>query len=113
VDVGHPKPWIEMSRDEQKAFQHAYSRHASELGLPPWSQRNAESLRQQFNAAAGNIRQNAQRVTMTNKPFGIKGGGAPAVSEPVRFFEYTDPGGVVYYYFETLEGRFISAGLSR
>jgi hypothetical protein len=113
VKIGHSKPWNQMTKSEKKAFQHSYDRHAHELGLPPWSESKAEVLRQQFNAATLNIRQNAQRVSVTYKPFGVKGSGAGSKSVPVRFFEYTDPGGIKYYYYETLEGKFISSGLAK
>ena len=63
-------------------------------------------MRQQFNAVAGNVRSNAQRNYMTYKPVG-------GASQPVRYFDYTDPGGVRYYYYETLSGRFVSAGRAR
>ena len=113
VDIGHAKPWNRMTRAEQRAFQHSYSRHAHEFGLPPWRQSNAEALRQQFNAQIASIRANAQRITVKYKPVGIMGGGVPGSSQPVRFFEYTNPSGVRYYYYETLNGKFVSAGLNR
>ncbi len=106
VAIGHSKPWNMMTHTERRAFQHSYSRHAHEFGLPNWSNRNAESLRQQFNTAAQNVRSNAQRVFMTYKPVG-------GVSQPVRYFDYVDSGGVRYYYYETLTGQFVSAGRAR
>ncbi len=110
VHVGHAKPWNQMTRAEQRAFQHSYSRHAQELGLPAWAESNAEALRQQFNATISRIRENAQRVSMQYKPHGIKGSGVSGASEPVRFFQYSDPSGTRFYYYETLDGKFISAG---
>ncbi|MCB0374399.1 MAG: hypothetical protein KDD04_00615 [Sinomicrobium sp.] len=110
VNIGHAKPWDAMTPAEKAAFQHSYSNHASDFGLPSWSGSNAEALRQQFNAAASRVRENAQRITVQYKPFGIKGSGVSGGSAPVRFFEYIDPGGTRFYYYETLAGRFISAG---
>ncbi len=48
--IGHSTPWAQMTAAQRRAFQHSYSRHAHELGLPSWSQkkrRNAtESIQQ-------------------------------------------------------------------
>ncbi len=108
-----PSLWSAMSRAEQRAFQHAYGRHAAEFGLPKWSQSNAELLRQQFNQAVENVRRNAQKAWITNKPVGTRGSGIPGSSKRVIFLQYTDPSGVKYFYYETLTGRFVSSGLQR
>ncbi len=102
--VGHATPWDTMTKKQQGAFQHSYSNHGHEFGLPNWSGKNAESLRQQFNAAAGAVREKAQQVSLRYKPVG-------GVTEPVRYFQYTDDVGTRWYYFETLRGDFVSAGL--
>ena len=107
-----PKTWDDMSPDERKAFQHTYSRHAGELGLPNFKQSNAEQHRQQFNNVAGYIKDNATSVQTVNKLVGIKGSGVPATSQQVRFYEATFHG-TRYYYYETLDGRFVSAGKAR
>ncbi|MEO8498209.1 MAG: RHS repeat-associated core domain-containing protein, partial [Planctomycetota bacterium] len=65
--IGHVTPWGQMTTAQRKAFQHSYTRHASELGLPNWSQKNAEALRCQFNNIVGHIRDNG-----TMLPPGIK-----------------------------------------
>lgn len=54
--VGHLTPWSQMTKAEARAFQHSYSRHASELGLPNWSQTRAGELQNLFNNAVSNIR---------------------------------------------------------
>jgi RHS repeat-associated protein len=110
VEIGFAKPWSTMTKAEQGAFQHAYSRHAQELGLPAWQGSRAEALRVQFNNVTGYIRNNAQRVFQVNKPLGIRGGGVPAHSAVVRFYVHTDSKGNQFYYYETIGGRFISAG---
>lgn len=101
--VGHNTPWDSMTPRQQAAFQHSYSNHGKDFGLPNWSAKNAENLREQFNAAAKNVRENAQNITVRYKP--VNG-----VTEPVRYFQYTDGGGTRFYYFETLKGDFVSAG---
>lgn len=104
--IGHTTPWDKMTKAEKRAFQHSYSRHAKELGLPNWSQKNAEALRQQFNNRVGQIRNNGTKVkNPPKKPFNGK-------SVEVNMFEQT-VGGKKYYYYETLDGKFISAGESR
>jgi hypothetical protein len=110
VEIGHATPWDQMTPVEKNAFKHSYSRHSTELGLPSWAETKAEALRQQFNARVGEIRANAQNVWRTNMPYGERGSGVPTGSVPVRWFEFTDPGGVHWYYYETLEGKFVSAG---
>ena len=104
--IGHTTPWNEMTRAQRRAFQHSYSRHAKELGLPNWSQKSAESLRQQFNNIVRHIRNNGtQTPNPPRKPFNGQ-------SVDVNFFEATF-NGVRYYYYETLDGIFISAGRAR
>ena len=103
---GHPVPWNEMTKAQRKAFQHSYSRHAEELGLPKWKQSNAEALRQQFNAVVGHIRANGTKLPPgTRKPFNGQ-------MVEVNFYEALFDGNK-YCYYETLDGTFISAGLAR
>lgn len=104
--IGHVIPWSQMTKAQKKAFQNSCSRHASELGLPKWSEKSAEELRKQFNAIVGHIKANGTQLGYyPMKPFNGK-------SVPVRFWEWTY-GGVKYYYYETLDGIFISAGKAR
>lgn len=37
MGIGHATPWSQMSAIARKKFQHSYSRHAHEFGLPSWS----------------------------------------------------------------------------
>jgi len=104
--IGHSTPWTQMTAAERKAFQHSYSRHAQELGLPAWSQKNAEALRQQFNNMVDYIRTNGTKSpNPPKKPFNGQ-------SVDVNFYEATF-NGIRYYYYETLDGIFISAGRAR
>ncbi len=106
AQIGHATPWAQMTAAQRKAFQHSYSRHAAELGLPPWSQKNAEALRSQFNNVAGHIRSNGTKIpNPPKKPFNGQ-------SVDVNFYEGTF-NGTKYYYYETLDGKFISAGKAR
>jgi hypothetical protein len=34
--VRHTVPWSAMTQAERRAFQHSYTRHSAELGLPNW-----------------------------------------------------------------------------
>ncbi len=100
-----------MTKAERAAFQHAFDRHGAQLGLPKWTHGNAETLRVQFNEAVAAIREQAQSVTTKTMAYGVKGSGEAAKGVSVRWFEYTDPKGVLYYYAETLDGAFVSSGL--
>jgi hypothetical protein len=102
--IGHAKPYNQMTVAERKAFQHSYGRHGAEFNLPNWSATQAESLRQKFNSAVGVVRENAQKVTLSTEK--VKG-----VSTACRYFHYTDAAGIRWYYYETLAGDFVSAGM--
>lgn len=102
---GHSTPWAQMSGAQRKAFQHSYSRHGAELGLPNWSQANAANLQTRFNSVVGHIRSNGTQVPGVRKPHN-------GVGVDVNFFEATIHG-TKYYYYETLDRIFISAGLAR
>ena len=106
MGVGHARPWSEMSAVAKKKFQHSYSRHAREFGLPSWRGSQAADLQAQFNAAVGRVRTSADMVRIRYKP-------VDGVSARVRYFEATLDGQRFYYY-ELLDvGRFISAGRVR
>ena len=102
--IGHTTPWAEMSVAQRKAFQHSYSRHASEFGLPNWSQSKAAELQSAFNQAVGNVRSNATNITTGYKLFNGQ-------SVQVRIYESTI-NNKPYYYYETMDGQFISAGIN-
>lgn len=103
--IGHSTPWSQMTKPQRKAFQHSYSRHGAELGLPKWSQKNAATLQEQFNKIVGHIKTHGTQISGVKKPFNSK-------SVDVNFYEAT-LNGTKYYYYETLQGLFISAGKSR
>lgn len=106
MGVGHATPWSQMSASARKAFQHSYTRHARDFGLPPWRGGQAEALQAQFNAAVGQVRANADLVRITMKPYN-----GPLTR--VRYFEAI-LNGQRYYYYELWDiGKFVSAGLAR
>lgn len=104
------KPWSAMTEAERRAFQHAYSRHAKDFGLQQWSEANAEALRTQYNQAAARIKRDAQTVRTDRWPVGEKGSGQAGEWKEVRIYEFTDSSGKKFYYAETLDGKFVSAG---
>jgi RHS repeat-associated protein len=108
--IGFNKSWSQMTEAEQGAFQHAYSRHRAELGLPNWRLTEAEALRNQFNTVVNYIRANATSVVVRTVPVGVRGGQQAAVGERVAFYT-TEIHGTKYYQYSTLDGRFISAGV--
>jgi hypothetical protein len=105
-----PKSWTSMTHAEQKAFQHAYSRHASDFELPSWAQTNAEALRAQFNAKVSAVRDAAIYSIEMNVPFGVKGSGAPGGSTRVRMYVSSDGTNLFYYYETVSNGQFVSSG---
>jgi hypothetical protein len=105
LKTGHIVPWDQMTKAQRRAFQHSYSRHADELGLPRWQQSIAEELRVQFNSVVTHIREAGTYLGTRTKPFNGK-------STTVNFYEATFHG-TKYYYYETLSGQFISAGKAR
>ena len=103
--IGHPVPLSKMTKAQRRAFQHSYSRHGAELGLPKWSQKNAEALRQKFNKVVGHIRETGTYQGIRMKPFNGK-------SARVNYYE-SNLHGSKYYYYETMSGQFVSAGKAR
>ena len=104
---GHTTPFSVMNSAERKAFQHSYSRHASEFGLPNWKQGDAVQLQQAFNKAVTNVRSSGtQFVGPIFKPWN-------GVSVEVNYFESTINGSRYYYYEDKVTGKFISSGLAR
>ncbi|MFS1523878.1 hypothetical protein ACL7TT_07160 [Microbulbifer sp. 2304DJ12-6] len=103
--IGHTVPWADMTKAQRRAFQHSYSRHGTELGLPKWKQGNAEALRGQFNSVVGHIRETGTHLGTRIKPFNGR-------SVRVNYFE-SNIQGTKYYYYETMSGQFVSAGKAR
>ncbi len=117
LGVGYYKPYAQMSPIMKRAFHHAYGRYLQKhqnLGigspLPNWATKNAEQLRVAFNAEVGQIRKNAHTVTVTYKPYGVRGAGQPAVSAEVTHFQATIRGREYFYYELRDIGYFVSAG---
>jgi hypothetical protein len=105
--VGHITPYTSMTPSEKKAFRHSYSRHHKELGLPNWQETKSVILQSKFNDLVSEIRQaGANSFFKTNELVGSKVGGKMT---PVLRTEPTI-NGQKYYYYETLDGKFISAG---
>ena len=92
-----------MTKAEAKAFQHSYSRHGSELGLPSWSQTNASKLQGLFNNSVTNLRNAGSNGFFRSQEL---------VNGARTIVNRTEPiiNGQKYYYYETLQGKFISAG---
>jgi hypothetical protein len=109
-DMPFKKTWAQMTMDERRAFQHVYDRHAGRLGLPQWSERNADKLIAEYNRVAPMIKSQAQVIRFDIRPAGRRGSGQPGRYQPVRVYEYTDPKGTKFFYMEDMEGNFISAG---
>jgi|GEM_PF-5555056 hypothetical protein len=101
--VGYTTPWSAMTQAERRAFQHSYSRHASELGLPNWAQSRVDELQNLFNNAVKRIRDEGINGFFESQEL-VNG-----VKTTVR---RTEPviNGQKFYYYETLTGKFISAG---
>ncbi|WP_249262340.1 Hint domain-containing protein, partial [Leptospira alexanderi] len=100
---GHTLPWLEMSKAEQNALKHSYARHSAELGLPNWQETKAESLRLLFNDKVTSIRTAGANSFFQSTEW---------VNGVRTTVNRTEPiiGGQKYYYYETLDGKFVSAG---
>jgi hypothetical protein len=101
--VGHTTPWSAMTRAEKRAFQHSYSRHSKELGLPNWAESKAADLQGLFNEAVTNIRNAGSNSFFLSQEW---------VNGVMTTVNRTEPiiNGQKYFYYETLQGVFISAG---
>ena len=100
---GHTTPWAMMTKAEMKAFQHSYSRHAAELGLPNWSQSKGAGLQELFNREVTIIRNAGANGFFRSQEL-VNG---------VRItVNRTNPviNGQRYFYYETRQGKFVSAG---
>lgn len=106
MGIGHATPWSQMSAKAKKAFQHSYTRHASEFGLPSWRQGQAAALQEQFNAAVGQVRTQSHSVFIRTHTYK----GQPATMTEWR----ATINGQEFYYYELRDiGKFVSAGLVR
>ncbi|GEJ43567.1 DUF6443 domain-containing protein [Chryseobacterium sp. ON_d1] len=102
VRVGHLTPWAEMVKEERRAFQHSYKK-AAELDLPVWHEKEADILQELFNNKVSNIREAGANSFFKSNEW-VRG-----VRTTVN---RTEPiiGGEKYYYYETIQGKFVSAG---
>jgi len=92
-----------MTKAEASASQRSYSRHHKELGLPNWSQSIAAELQDLFNNAVSNIRSAGSNGFFISRE--LVNGVRTAVNR-------TEPiiNGQRYFYYKTLQGKFISTG---
>lgn len=103
IKKGYSTSWSKMDVAERRAFQHSYSRHSQELGLPNWQQSKAEVLRGLFNEKVSSIREAGAKNFFQTTEW---------VNGAKTTVNRTEPiiNGQKYFYYETLQGKFISAG---
>lgn len=111
TEYGFTKSWSEMTFAERNAFKHSYMRHQKDFNLLNWSETNAEALRISFNKAVSNVKENAQTSYISKEFVGERGSGTSGALTDVRYFEYKSPSGATYYYYETIDGKFVSSGI--
>ncbi|MCL9807666.1 RHS repeat-associated core domain-containing protein [Flavobacterium amniphilum] len=101
--AGHLTPWIKMAKNEERAFQHSYTRHFAELGLPNFQKTKGTILQVMFNFKVSRIRNAGLNGFFRSKEL-VKG-----VRTTVN---RTEPviDGQRYFYYETLDGKFVSVG---
>lgn len=93
-----------MTDAQKKKFQHSYSRHAEEFGLPNWAGSKAEELRRKFNDAVADILENGKLQPGTHKkPWNGQ-------SREVNLYLHKKNGTTSYYYEDKATGTSISAG---
>nr|WP_295877194.1 RHS repeat-associated core domain-containing protein [uncultured Chitinophaga sp.] len=100
--TGHMDAYLSKQRPGQRV-QHTWDRHAKELGLGDFQERNATELQQMLNERVTQIR-NAGRSKFFETTARVDG----KWSVVHRTEVWLD--GIQYYYFETPQGRFVSAG---
>lgn len=102
--AGHLVPWEEMSAKQQKAFKHSYGKHKDELGLPNFRESKAGHYQEIFNARVTEIRTAGTKQGFFKTSEWVNGKMTPVYrSNPII-------NGVRYYYYETSNGQFVSAG---
>lgn len=106
MGYGHATPWSKMSAKAKKEFQHSYSRHAAEFGLPAWRQSIAADLQIQFNSAVRQVVEKSHRVMISYHPY-------KSVSAQMTEWRAIINGREYYYYQLRDIGKFVSAGLVR
>lgn len=99
-----------MTNPEIEAFNHAISRHGAEFGLKWGKKETLPKLVDDFNFVTSNIRKNGKFIGIEYVKYGVKGSAASTQSVPALVYNI-NIGGKIFYYWETLEGQFISAGL--
>jgi len=101
---GHIMPWEKMLYKERQAFKHSYGRHKTELELPNFQESNASYYQNLFNAKVTEIRNAGANSFFNAREF------ADGVMTNVK---RTEPviDGKKYFYYETINQKFISAGL--
>lgn len=101
--AGHLKPWAEMTKEEQRAFKHSYDRHWEELGLPRYNEGNMAYYQGLFNDAVTKVRNAGVNKFFVSKEL-VNGKRVDVIrTEPII-------NGQKYFYYETLTGKFVSAG---
>lgn len=110
MGIGHATPYAEMSAKAKSAFQHSYSRHADEFGLPAWKGSQATELQGMFNEAVGQVRSQAHSVIISQQRYGVRGLPYPAQYTTMTEFRATLNGQEFFYYELRDIGKFVSAG---
>jgi hypothetical protein len=111
--VPYPLLWDRMDQFQRRNFQHEWSNHGvKDFGFGTWQGNNirAERARNVFNTRVAPIRANAQYVHIRKMRYGKKGAGLAGQMVDGREFIYTDQFGIKWYYWELLDGLFVSAG---
>ena len=104
------KAFNEMNTAEMQAFNHAISRHGADFGLKWGKNSTLPTVLEKFNQAASNIRINGKFMGVKEVQYGVKGSGKSSTKVKANVYEHMVDG-KNFYYHETLDGKFISAGL--
>ncbi len=104
------RSFSEMTEAEVQAFNHAISRHGSEFGLKWGKKEVLPQLVNDFNSVTSNIRKKGGFIGVQKVKYGIKGSGESTKLVDANVYNYII-NDKTYYYWETIYGEFISAGL--
>lgn len=101
--AGHTTDWSEMTQKEKNAFKHSYSRHQLELDLPNFKESNASHYQELFNRKVTEIRNTGRHDFFISKEL---------LNGALEVVHRTEPviDGKKYFYYETINEHFISAG---
>ncbi|TCP25151.1 RHS repeat-associated protein [Tenacibaculum skagerrakense] len=105
--TGHMKPWNEMTLKEQGKLRHTYDRKQKEFGLPNFRASKGAHHQKILNDKIAEVRNAGTKQGFFRSTEWVNGQMTPVNrSNPII-------NGVRHYYYETLDGKFVSFGIMK